>query len=207
MSMVTGDDFMQRLVNYLRAELKPTKHPKAVEVRLNQQCLSYLAEKLADLEQQRAAGLDPSLGARVFRALFPQHSQLSELEELLPLVQVLHLQPAPESMDTGESIRLGLLPSLQGLELHGLLRLPQIDDYQRVRKYLKMLTLFQCGYDVFDRLMSGLEDQNDELPEQQSCTSTDSHIQFGPTGHHCVCWEGLMAVSYTHLTLPTKRIV
>ena len=59
MSMVTGDDFMQRLVNYLRAELKPTKHPKAVEVRLNQQCLSYLAEKLADLEQQRAAGLDP----------------------------------------------------------------------------------------------------------------------------------------------------
>ena len=60
-----------------------------------------------------------SLGARVFRALFPQHSQLSELEELLPLVQVLHLQPAPESMDTGESIRLGLLPSLQGLELHG----------------------------------------------------------------------------------------
>ena len=55
MTMVTGDDFLSHLLHYLRNAQKP------VTLKLNQQCLIYLAEKLEDLAQQRAAGLDPSV--------------------------------------------------------------------------------------------------------------------------------------------------
>lgn len=83
--MVTGDDFIARLHTYLR-NVTQHKQDKPVTVRLNQQCLCYLAEKLRDLDQQRRAGLEPLVRPPCCCAAeaLPQIARTEGLQEAFP---------------------------------------------------------------------------------------------------------------------------